>query len=93
MTIHKVKNPFFCRKDQFAEKGIPGQVLVVGVALAALTGPTHKMMIGSSKDVYEAPVTDIQMMGQQWINPNGKPMLITPVQIFKKTVDGESVKA
>lgn len=84
MAIHKVKNPFFCRRDQFAIKGFPGQVLVVGIALDALRGDLYKMRLGTNSTVYESPVTDILATGQKWLNRKGKVVLITPVDLFTK---------
>jgi len=84
MAIHKVKNPFFCRKDQFAAKGFPGQVLVVGIALKALQGDIYRMRIGKDPAMYEAPVPEIMLNGSRWINKKGKPVVITPVDLFKK---------
>ena len=84
MAIHKVKNPFFCRHDQFALKGFPGQVLVVGIARDALKGDIYKMRIGTNPTVYEAAVADIMMAGFRWVNKKGKLVVITPVDLFKK---------
>ena len=82
--IHKVKNPFYCRYGQFAASGYEGQVLVVGIAVAALTGETYRMTIGKKPQVYEAPVSEIKMTGQIWISPKRKHVLITPVDLFTK---------
>ncbi len=84
MAIHKVRNPFFCRRDQFAMKGFPGSVLVVGIALDALQGEIYKMRIGTNPTVYEAPTANIKMTGQKWLNRRGKVVVITPVDLFTK---------
>ena len=82
---HVVRNPFYCRHNQFARSGFDGQVLVVGISVDALVGETYQMTIGKrNKTIYEAPVADIKLMGQAWINPKGKTVIIAPVEIFQK---------
>lgn len=81
--IHKVRNPFYCRKDQFLPAGYPGQVLVVGILASALTGDIYRMTIGKQKDkVYEAETRAIKMTAQKWINKKGQTVMITPVDLF-----------
>lgn len=84
MAIHKVKNPFFCRMNQFASKGYPGRVLVVGIARDALREKEYKMQIGSNPAIYEAYSADILTVAHPWKNRKGKLVMITPVDLFKK---------
>ena len=81
--IHKVRNPFYCRRNQFAADGYPGQVLVIGIAASALKGETFRFCIGKNPKVYEARVDDIKAVGQAWINKKGKTVIIIPVECFK----------
>ena len=80
--IHKVRNPFYCRTNQFLASGFPGQVLVVGIAVDALVGEIYRMTIGRNKKIYEAPVETIKFTGQAWINKKSKTVLIVPVDLF-----------
>jgi hypothetical protein len=84
MKTHKVRNPFFCRRNQFAMKGFPGQVLVVGILEDALQGENYRMKIGTNSTIYEAPVEIIKMTGQRWLNKKGQVVMITPVDLFTK---------
>ena len=86
--IHKVRNPFYCRNNQFLQEGYLGQVLVVGIAVSALTGDTHTIRVGKNKTTLTASTADIKFKGQMWINKKGKKVLITPLDLFKESNEG-----
>lgn len=66
---------------------------MVGIALDALQGDIYKMRIGTNSTVYEAPVSDVLVTGQKWLNRKGKVVVITPVDLFtKKESKDESTK-
>jgi hypothetical protein len=92
MATHKVRNPFLCRDGQFAAKGYPGRILVVGIAHAALKGEYYRMKIGSNQTIYTAPVTEIMFTAHQWRNKSGKLVFITPLALFTKGDQDESKK-
>ena len=83
--IHTVRNPFFCRRGQFFSAGYPGQVLVVGIAAAALMKYNpYRFKIGKNLGVYFGDSIEALRIGQKWINKSGKEVYIVPVDFFKK---------
>lgn len=87
--IYTVRKPFYCRPGQFSAAGYPGQVLVVGILLAAVTRSEIQefhFKIGKSKTLYSGDCARILEVGYLWHNPEGKDVLIVPVEVFKKRV-------
>lgn len=83
--IHTVRNPFFCRKDQFARAGYPGQVLVIGIDLHALqTHNPYEFKIGKNPVVYSGDSSVAVSIAQLWTNKRGKKVAIVPVEFFKR---------
>jgi len=83
--IHTVKNPFFCRKDQFKAAGFPGQVLVIGIDLYALqTHNPYAFRIGKSPTIYSGDSVSALQIAYLWINKRGRKVAIIPVGFFTK---------
>jgi hypothetical protein len=83
--IHTVRNPFYCRKNQFAEVGYKDQVLVIGIDKQALMkNNPYRFRIGKNPQVYTGDATVALKISQAWKNPKGKEVMIIPVDFFKK---------
>lgn len=79
--IHTVKNPFYCRQNQFGKD----RELVVGIDYNALKKQDpYRIRIGKNSTILSAPKVDILRIAQKWTNPKGRTVLITPLRVFKE---------
>lgn len=82
--IHTVRQPFMCRKDQFKKVGYPGQVLVVGIAVAALSSHNpYQFRIRNNQTIHSGNSQVALSIAYIWRNKTGKPVAIIPVDFFK----------
>lgn len=91
--IHTVRNPFYCRRDQFLAAGFPGSVLVIGIDVHALsTQNPYSFRIGKNPRVYTGDSMDALKIAYRWKNKKGKLVAIVPVDFFvEKGYPGEDL--